>query len=584
MIENMRKYTALMIIVFVLLIAGFLFTMGPTSGSGAGGGSGPAVLEVYGLSIDEQEYYRRGDRTLQLSSELGLHFYVNFLIAPDIQQLMQANQLMRYGYANYYVTMSRNLDQQDFNRFITNRATLQRAMSEMGLYASEEEVTQSLKTSQRFAPNGQYNALDYTAFVDKRLGRLGMTEKYLREIVRESICLNKLIQLVGGGLSAPRTAVQDQQEARNQSITLARITLDRDDYVEKENPSEEEIKAYWEVHQDAYKTKEQRRVSYILLDQPETPEQEDKKTSSEDKAATETAKIDAENDAEKNRKEAEEKAKKAVEEKKKAARIAVMRDVEAISDKIVQKINDKLPLDFEAISAEYNQTLVKSDLFTQDSPPAELKDLSLRGNSARGRNILDEVFSMAMTSDPYDLVSKPFRVGETGWIIFRLDEIIEPALLDYTAARAKARAQLISENATKKVKNAADEARVKILASMKSGKGFDVAAKELGFTPIQIGPYSTDGIAPKNEPSYRQLHQTASGLNIGDVSEAIHENDRSLIIFVENREIEDTEQNKNMVDSMVESSKGELTVRSFMNWRDSQFQKAKVSGTFAQNN
>ena len=584
MIENMRKYTALMIIVFVLLIAGFLFTMGPTSGSGAGGGSGPAVLEVYGLSIDEQEYYRRGDRTLQLSSELGLHFYVNFLIAPDIQQLMQANQLMRYGYANYYVTMSRNLDQQDFNRFITNRATLQRAMSEMGLYASEEEVTQSLKTSQRFAPNGQYNALDYTAFVDKRLGRLGMTEKYLREIVRESICLNKLIQLVGGGLSAPRTAVQDQQEARNQSITLARITLDRDDFVEKENPSEEEIKAYWEVHQDAYKTKEQRRVSYILLDQPETPEQEDKKTSSEDKAATETAKNDAENDAEKNRKEAEEKAKKAVEEKKKAARIAVMRDVEAISDKIVQKINDKLPLDFEAISAEYNQTLVKSDLFTQDSPPAELKDLSLRGNSARGRNILDEVFSMAMTSDPYDLVSKPFRVGETGWIIFRLDEIIEPALLDYTAARAKARAQLISENATKKVKNAADEARVKILASMKSGKGFDVAAKELGFTPIQIGPYSTDGIAPKNEPSYRQLHQTASGLNIGDVSEAIHENDRSLIIFVENREIEDTEQNKNMVDSMVESSKGELTVRSFMNWRDSQFQKAKVSGTFAQNN
>ena len=268
MIENMRKYTALMIIVFVLLIAGFLFTMGPTSGSGAGGGSGPAVLEVYGLSIDEQEYYRRGDRTLQLSSELGLHFYVNFLIAPDIQQLMQANQLMRYGYANYYVTMSRNLDQQDFNRFITNRATLQRAMSEMGLYASEEEVTQSLKTSQRFAPNGQYNALEYNAFVDKRLGRLGMTEKYLREIVRESICLNKLIQLVGGGLSAPRTAVQDQQEASNQSITLARITLDRDDFVEKENPSEEEIKAYWEVHQDAYKTKEQRRISYILLDPP----------------------------------------------------------------------------------------------------------------------------------------------------------------------------------------------------------------------------------------------------------------------------------------------------------------------------
>ncbi|MFK7909414.1 MAG: SurA N-terminal domain-containing protein [Akkermansiaceae bacterium] len=572
----MRKYTGLMIVVFILLGAGFLFTMNDIgTGSGSGGGSGPAVLEVYGQSIDEQEYYRRGDRTLQLASELGLHNYVNFLIIPDIQQLMQANQLMRMGYPNYYVTMSRNIGQQDLNRFIANRMTLQRSMGEMGLYASEEEVTDFLKTSPRFAPTGQYDAGEYASFVDKRLGRLGMTEKHLREVVRESLCLSKLIQLVGSGLTAPRSSVKDQLEARSQTVTLARVVLNRDDFVEKEDPTEEEIKTYWEAHKDAYKTEEQRRIAYILLDVPKDETKDDKK---DDKAAEGTV----ESDAEKDRKAAEDAAKKTAEEEKKKARTAVMRKIEAVSDSIIQKINDKQELKLEEIVKQHGEALVRTELFTRSAPPEKLKGLVMRGGTSRGKSLTEEIFTMPMTSDKYDLVSKPLPVGENAWIIFRLDEVIEPVLLDYTAARGKARANLIGENATEKVKAAADEAREKISAALVEGKSFDDAAKELALTPVQVGPYSFDGIPPKNEPSHRQLHQTAQGLNPGQVSEAIHENDRSVIIFVEKREIEDTEENKNRIDSMVTGSKGEFMVRTFLNWRNTQFNEAKLSGPFTE--
>ncbi len=76
-----------------------------------------------------------------------------------------------------------------------------------GIYASEEEVTEAIKASQRFAPTGTYDASIYATFVEKRLGKLGMTEKDLREIVRESLCLNQLISIVGGGLIAPRSGV-----------------------------------------------------------------------------------------------------------------------------------------------------------------------------------------------------------------------------------------------------------------------------------------------------------------------------------------------------------------------------------------
>ena len=211
------------------------------------------------------------------------------------------------------------------------------------------------------------------------------------------------------------------------------------------------------------------------------------------------------------------------------------------------------------------------------APPEALKELKQRNTSASGQFLTRAIFGMNKDGDQYALVSDAIPVGENAWIIYRLDEVVEPELLDYATARAKARAKLIAENATKKIKEAANQAREKIVAAMKEGKSFNDASKAQGLTPVQVGPYAPGGIPPKDEPSYRELHQVASGLNPGDVSEAIHESDRSLIILVEKREIEDTEANKNRVDFTVTNSKGELMVRTFLNWRNEQFDNAKVS-------
>jgi parvulin-like peptidyl-prolyl isomerase len=169
--------------------------------------------------------------------------------------------------------------------------------------------------------------------------------------------------------------------------------------------------------------------------------------------------------------------------------------------------------------------------------PKEIAELNLRGNVNRGRSLAQAIFEDSFDKDPYDNVSDALPVGEHGWIIFTLEEVVEPELLDYAAARDKARAQLISENGTKKVKEAAKAARDSIVELMKTGKGFDAAAKEKGLVPVQVGPFSMGGVPPKDEPSHRQLHQTASGLNPGEVSEPIDENDRSLFVYVDKREI-----------------------------------------------
>ena len=579
MIESMRKYTGLMAAVFILLAAGFLFTMNDISGGGGGGmGSGPTVLEANGRILDQQEYRRMGDSTLQLASEAGLHVYVNFLIVPDAAQLQQAMQLLQYGYPNYYLTMGRNLKADDFNRFISNRIIIQQAMQTMGVRASDEEINNALMLSPSFSSEGKFDNAKYASFIEKRLGRLGMTEKDLREIVHESLCLNKIIEIVGGGLLTPRQAAQDLLEAQMQAVSISRVVFNRDDFVEKEQPSEEEIKAYWDTHQDAYKTEEQRRINYTLLTlPPETQVKSSPATLAAD-ATEEQKKAHAE--AEQARLDAEAQVKAQLADKRAKEARAIQKEIDQISQEIYDSEEEKTPLDFAAILAKRDHKIQQTGLFSRSKLPKEIAALQLRGNFNKGKSIADFIFGHSTASqDPYDLVSDALPVGEHGWIVFTLEEVVEPSLLDYTAARGAARAQLVSENGSIKVKEAAQAARAATAELVKSGKSFDEAAKEQGLTPVQIGPFTiNDRETQSKDPSYRLLHQKASGLNPGDISEAIDENNRSLFFHLISREVEDTEESKQRIESVINNGKNQIMMIAFLNWLQQQYQEADVKG------
>jgi hypothetical protein len=579
MIENMRKYTGLMAAVFILLAAGFLFTMNDISGGGGGGmGSGPTVLEANGRILDQQEYRRMGDSTLQLASEAGLHLYVNFLIVPDAPQLQQAMQLLQYGYPNYYRTMGRNLKADDFNRFISNRIIIQQAMQSMGVRASDEEINTAIMSSPSFSSEGKFDNAKYASFIEKRLGRLGMTEKDLREIVHESLCLNKIIEIVGGGLLVPRQAAQDLLEAQMQAVSISRVVFNRDDFVEKEQPSEEEIKAYWDTHQDAYKTEEQRRINYILLTLPPETQVKSSPATLPADATEEQKKAHAE--AEQARLDAEAQVKAQLADKRAQDARSIQKEIDQISQEIYNSEEEKKPLDFAAIITKRNRQIIETSLFSRSKLPKEIAALKLRGNFNKGKTIADFIFGHSTASqDPYDLVSDALPVGEHGWIVFTLEEVVEPTLLDYTAARGAARAQLVSENGSIKVKEAAQVARAATAELVKSGKSFDEAAKEQGLTPVQIGPFTiNDRETQSKDPSYRLLHQKASGLNPGDLSETIDENDRSLFFYLISREVEDTEESKQRIESVINNGKNQIMMIAFLNWLQQQYQEADVKG------
>ena len=101
---------------------------------------------------------------------------------------------------------------------------------------------------------------------------------------------------------------------------------------------------------------------------------------------------------------------------------------------------------------------------------------------------------------------------------------------------------------------------------------------------MQVGPYSISGTPPKNEPSFRQLHQTASELNPGDVSEVITEPHRARFIYVAKREIEDTEELKHRAQFAAAQANNQLKYQTFINWMNHQYEKAGVKSAATMNN
>ena len=85
---------------------------------------------------------------------------------------------------------------------------LRQAKEEFGVYPGEEEISAYLKTLRVFAgPDQKFNPETYRNFIEKGMGRLGMTEKDLRELASDVLASKKINAIIGSGLSPDRDAL-----------------------------------------------------------------------------------------------------------------------------------------------------------------------------------------------------------------------------------------------------------------------------------------------------------------------------------------------------------------------------------------
>ena len=554
MIENIRKYTGL--IIFFMALVVFSLVIGIKDDLFRGGAGGRNVLKIAGRTYSDKDFHHLGSGAYEMAGGLAA--------AGDFSIYQFIIPLVRGGGQD-----------EAAEEFFVGRMILRQAKEEFGIHPGEEEVSAAIRAMRAFTDaDGKFSEEKYRNFIERGIGRLGMTEADLRELASDMIAARKLNAIIGAGLGVNRELAAAEYALDNQRISGALARLDIDPYQEKIDPAEDEIKTYWEDHQDGFMTEPLRKFSYIIA----TPEAVAEPAAAEEKETLAEAAATDEQKKEAEKKKAEEKAKRDAELAE--ARRKKQIEVDAKVDEFSFQLEEQKGSGFEELAKANGWEVKTTELFTRANPPAEL-NVNLRSNS-RGGKAVDELFRIVTTSDPVSKFSQPIAIGENQWLVARLDGEEDARPKTFDEAKVEARDRLISEKAAEALKTAADEAAAKIKEAMAAGKSFSDAAKDAGIQETHEFSKVTRDYRPDATSEPRNLFEVTRNTDPGSLADVITEADRAFIIHVATREIEKQADATTRIDGELTSRAKQNENAAFMSWINARIEAAKVEQLYRQ--
>ena len=551
MIEHIQKYKVIIMIALVAVGAGFV--LGGSSLMRRASGAGRPMLKIAGRTYDDVEYQNLGTGSFELVSNLA--------------------QRGDFGLYQFLMGLSTGATSQKDapEKFFIGRMILRQAKEEFGVYPGEDEISNYIRELRAFADkDGKFNEETYRHFIEKGIGRLGMTEGDLRELASDVLASKKINAILGTGLGVNRDIVAQNLALDNQQITGEVARLDLDPFEAKIEPTEEQIKAYWENLQDAFTTEPLRKFTYFLVapDMPKDPEAD--KPPAPETIAEAAASDEVKKAAAKKKEEEKTKRNNALAEERRTKQL----ELDGMMNNFTDDLDQQKGANFEDLAKENKWEIKTTELFPHSTPPKEL-DIKLR-SSSRGGKLVDDLFRIEVTSDPLSKFSQPIAIGENQWIVARLDEETKSRPKTYEEARNEARAKYITEKATEALKTAANEAVTKMKASLAAGKSFADAAKEAGIEKTKEFSKVNSTYRPDTATEPKNLFEAARNIDPNAIAEPILEPDRAFILHVAKREVVKEENATTRLDNEIKARTNENETLAFTGWITARTEAAKV--------
>ena len=126
------------------------------------------MLKIAGRTYDDREFHRLGTGSFELLSTLARSG--DF----DLYQFLMG------------LAAGATSEKDAPEKFFVGRMILRQAKEEFGIYPGDDEVSNYIRSLRAFAgPEGKFNDETYRHFVEKGIGRLGMTEGDLRDLASD---------------------------------------------------------------------------------------------------------------------------------------------------------------------------------------------------------------------------------------------------------------------------------------------------------------------------------------------------------------------------------------------------------------
>src|SRR5215213_7199415 len=133
----------------------------------------------------------------------------------------------------------------------------------LGLGASDAELAEKIR-KQFSDASGQF--VGFERYKESVTARYGDIEQFEDE-VRADIAQEKLRAFVSASVNVSDAEVQEEYTRRNSSFDVSYIAVSADKLAEKIQPSDDELRSYYESHKTDYRYLEpQRKVRYVFID------------------------------------------------------------------------------------------------------------------------------------------------------------------------------------------------------------------------------------------------------------------------------------------------------------------------------
>ncbi|HYK22612.1 MAG TPA: peptidyl-prolyl cis-trans isomerase [Pyrinomonadaceae bacterium] len=146
---------------------------------------------------------------------------------------------------------------------LISKAVISQEAQRLGLGASDGELRDKIR-KQFSDASGQFVGFD--RYKDSVTARYGDIEKFENEM-RDDIAQEKLRAFVTASVNVSDKELQDEYTRRNTVFDVSYVTVSADKLAEKIQPSEDELRSYYESHKTDYRYLEpQKKVRYLFID------------------------------------------------------------------------------------------------------------------------------------------------------------------------------------------------------------------------------------------------------------------------------------------------------------------------------
>lgn len=561
MLENIRKYTGLFIVVLVLIFVGLIFLGDNMSASGPSGG--PILVKTKYETFSAKDLQNRGAGQLQLAQRVMQTAFSN------------GSQKGAQDISQYLSVLQAEESTEGLKTFLVNRANFDRAVEKFGLYPSQEEIEVYQRESLFTGFDGLVNKEAYDTFIEKGLKGVGSLND-LNRFTGDLLAFQKLTEVLGAAVQANEETAKEGFMSYAQTMNASTLSLSLADFQKDIEPTEEEIKTYWEENRGRYLSEAKRKLTYLVAKPDYEKALADKIKKESEKTAEEKAADDAE---------------------KTPAELAADAEAPSLTDEERSKVVDRLGLvveediwvviqqqveegakkaEFEALAMEYGFEVKTTELLPVSELPAEIRG-PVRGG--RGRTVENEVADARINpANVMDSVSEILGIGTDGWLLFRVDEAQEPAELSYEDAKEDAKSDLTKEKSLEALTAAIEAAREEVAKALEAGTPLNEAAEAQGLKLAQHLNLTASSQLP-GEPNVSDVFRLGSQTKSGSVSKAEvmqPSGDRALFVYVEEREFVESEQNKAGLDRAVSSRQMQMKYMLVQHYFTAAYEEAEV--------